>query len=37
MERMEVTLLGASDDERRLNESALIQSLYEEPLPGADW
>jgi hypothetical protein len=37
MERMEVALLGASDDERRLNESALIQLLYEEPLPGADW
>jgi hypothetical protein len=37
MERVEVALPGASDDERRLNESALIQLLYDEPLPGADW
>jgi hypothetical protein len=37
MERVEVALPGASDDERRLHESALIQLLYDEPLPGADW
>jgi hypothetical protein len=37
MERVEVTLPGASDDERHLNELALVQSLYEESLPGTDW
>jgi hypothetical protein len=36
MERVEVALPGASD-KRHLNELALVQSLYEESLPGANW
>jgi hypothetical protein len=37
MEHVEVALPGASDDERHLNELALVQSLYKESLPSADW
>jgi hypothetical protein len=37
MERVEVALPGVSDDERHLNKLALVQSLYKESLPGADW
>jgi hypothetical protein len=37
MEHVEVVLPGVSDDERHLNELALVQSLYEEPIKHPKW
>jgi hypothetical protein len=37
IEQVEVALPGASDDERHLNELALVQSLYEEPMELPEW
>jgi hypothetical protein len=37
MEHIEVALPGVLDDERHLNELALVQSLYKEPLEHPEW
>jgi hypothetical protein len=37
MEHVEVTLPGLSDDERRVNELRLVQSLYEEHISSPGW
>jgi hypothetical protein len=37
MEPVEVALPGVSDDERRVNKLALVQSLYKDDVSGPSW